>query len=273
VTEAEEVGTRANTTEGHREIIEQLPDYAIGALDDAELDRVAGHLEGCAACRNELRRVVEMVAILSEQPFPNRSTRERLLARARGQAPSPNEAFAVPAPPTLLPLQPIPAKIEDSPESIRPWWKTRLPIALAAAAAILLFVFGMSMLRTDPESAGRDTIAGIVADAPFYVLTDSELSPPASGVLYARPDESRAVLRATGLPPLPVDRHYHVWLFTDEGDRASGGQFSVDAAGRAQVLLETPRPLATYAAIAVSAEPVAGSETPTSPLALGGWLE
>jgi hypothetical protein len=158
------------------------------------------------------------------------------------------------------------------PTPIRPWWKTQVPLALGMAAALLLLAFGLSTLRPEAPGAGQAIIAGIVADAPFYPLTDGELRPPATGVLFAAGDAMQAVLVAEGLPLLPTEQRYQVWLFAANGERTSAGLFTPDASGRAEVLLETERELAAYAAVAVSAEPAAGGQGPTSPLALGGWI-
>lgn len=262
----------ANPEAGHLEIIELLPDYAVGRLNDTELDHVARHLEECPTCRHALRQILHMVGILSNQPVPSPSTREELLARARGEESpiAPDWALGPPAPPPPVPMT---TDGPERPSPIRPWWKTQVPIALTMAAALLLLAFGISALRPTVPVADDAIIASIIANAPLYPLTDGDLTPPASGVLFADDGASRAVLLAEGLPPLPADQRYQVWLFTDDGERASGGLFTPDASGRAEILIETPQPLRAYAAVAVSAEPAGGSQTPTSPLALGGWID
>ena len=266
----------ANRGQDHEQIIELLPDYAVGALGEAADDDVARHLETCASCRHELRIVLQLVGVLSDTPPPSPAPRETLLARARGETASPVAPVVSPLPASQPPRLPEHKLPEGGARSAPPhWWQRTVPIAFAAAAvaAAILLTVGIVALRPNANDTNQAAIAQVIAHAPFYQLSDSDLSPPAAGVLFAMAEEPRAVLLAEGLPPLENGQRYQIWLFTREGERSSGGLFSPDAGGRAEVLLETPQPMLAYAAVAVSAEPSAGSPAPTSPLVLGGWLE
>lgn len=260
-------------TPNHPEIVELLPDYAIGALDGEELERVSRHLEECASCRRELQQLLALVGVLADVAPPRGATRDRLLARARSQEPPGRTAPPPDAEP--LPVRALPAERSPAtgPEARRPTpWPRPALVGALAAAAVLLVAIGVWNLRPNNESSDRDAIAAIVAGATAHPLTDGQLSPPASGVLFTAADDDRAALVAEGLPPLPADQRYQIWLFADDGERTSGGLFAADPGGRAEVVIDPPQPLAAYAAVAVSAEPAAGSQAPTSPLALGGWL-
>ena len=70
-----------------------LPSYALGALEDDERANVETHLDGCAACRNEVERLTAAVDALAESVVPVApppDVRRRLMARiaAERQAPS-----------------------------------------------------------------------------------------------------------------------------------------------------------------------------------------
>ena len=293
-------------TRGHPEIVEQLPDYAGGALDDAELDRIAAHLEACPECRRELGRVLELVGMIGEV-FPPERVRADILRIATEPpvappllAPPPLAAPAVegaaprrPVFPTPVPA-PAPVPVPDGaampavPTAVAPTagsaptpgrvlqpspsaWR-RAALATLAAAAVLLAALGFWTLRLQQEVADQAAIAALVAGATVSPLTDGELFPAAAGALFSASDRRQALLVADGLPPLPPDRSYQIWLFDDEGGRTAGQRFAVDAAGRAEVVVEAPEPFAAYGAVAISAEPAGGSQEPTSALALGGWI-
>ncbi|MGH2557820.1 MAG: anti-sigma factor [Thermomicrobiales bacterium] len=83
---------------------------------------------------------------------------------------------------------------------------------------------------------------------------------------------SAAFLLAHGLPALPSDQRYQIWLFTESGEQISAGSIAGGADGFVQGLIRAPESFAAYWAIGLSAEPYAGNAAPTAPLALGGWL-
>ncbi len=56
----------------HEEIRNDLPAYAIGALEEDERVEVERHLEGCAVCRAELDELVEAAGVLLDAEGPPR---------------------------------------------------------------------------------------------------------------------------------------------------------------------------------------------------------
>jgi len=52
----------------------------------------------------------------------------------------------------------------------------------------------------------------------------------------------------------------------------SGGFLPVDADGNSEALIEATASFGSYVAVGLSPEPLAGSASPTGPLALGGWI-
>ena len=92
----------------------------------------------------------------------------------------------------------------------------------------------------------------------------STRSSPA-GVLYTDPGAEVALLLAFRLPPLPPDRRYQVWLFTQDGVRAGGDSFAPGAEGNSQILLRAPASFARYRAVGVSAESPGDGESPSAP--------
>jgi hypothetical protein len=103
-----------------------------------------------------------------------------------------------------------------------------------------------------------------------YPLDDSDLPVSATGVLFAEPQGRKVYLVANGLPALPQNERYQVWLFTTDDQQQSAGLVTVGARGDLHAVLETSAPFANYVGVALTAEPESGSAVPTSDLVLGG---
>lgn len=251
----------------HEQVIALLPDYAIGALEPAELDQVAQHLETCPACRAELRQILELGALLSDVSPPAPAIRRQLLEVVQREATPATGQDVAPKPDRPAPIpfsRPRQTGVAGRPR--------RAPALLAAAAALLIIGLGIWNLRLRDAGQQYETIAGILSSATVYPLTDSQVTPPASGVLLAGTDDRTALLIANDLPPLAAGEEYQIWLVDEAGESAAAGVLAADAEGRAQTELNLPQPLSAYVAVAISAEPAAGGAEPSGPLALGGWL-
>jgi anti-sigma-K factor RskA len=146
-------------------------------------------------------------------------------------------------------------------------------LAVASAAALLLIGAAGWGYERRAENAQHDQIAALVSDpATAHPLDDSELADQATGVVFVDPNGRDVYLIAHGLPALPSDQRYQVWLFTKESTRISAGLLQPAPNGEVRALLETPSPATDYVGLALSAEPIAGSAEPTSVMTLGGAL-
>lgn len=259
----------------HEIIIELLPDYAIGALDERTAAAVQRHLASCQSCWLEHVSNLEAMGLLVNAAAPGPEVRAAFLTRATQERPIPagaDELDVLRSSSSHL-AQDAPPRDSQRPKPIAPQWRRALPLAFAAAAAAILLLAFFAPWRSVQQDPAARVIAEIVTTAPSFELAESDQEPPASGVLYAEANENRAVLVARNLAALDEGLQYQIWLFNADGERTSGGQFSPDSSGQAEILIETPLTLASYSAIAVSAEPEEGSQAPTSPLTLGGWLQ
>ncbi len=246
----------------HTEISELLPDYAAGSLPDGDLWRVEWHLSGCAQCQAEFAGLLDLVSRLVVTLPPRPVTKQRLLAAAR----------PLPAAPVLRDAASAP---RESSSRRWPWFRLgRAPQAILGALALAAFLLGGWNLVLQRELAERSWVEGLLTNpAAAHPLTDSELASGASGVFFADGDLRQAVLLANDLPTLGDDRRYQVWLFTEEGERISGGLFDPNDDGTATAIIDAPAPMGDYWAVGISAEPADGSLAPTSPLVLGGWIQ
>lgn len=255
----------AAPTPDHDELAGMLPDHAVGALSTEAAEIVERHLAGCAACRAELANIQELIGLLVVAAPPSPGVKASLLARV---ATAPRTA--TPAPVTQRPPRLAQAKPR---RSWREWWPVA-PVRLGFAVALLLIVglgaWNLFLQQELDESPGTAQLLG--ETAAVVPLTDSQISPPASGLLITDPMSEEAVLVAQELPELPPDQRFQVWLFTEDGSQVSGGLVAANSEGVIDSRIRAPDEFGAYVAVALSAEPAAGSPNPTSPLVLGGWL-
>ncbi len=145
--------------------------------------------------------------------------------------------------------------------------------ALVAASAAIFLVSGLGAWSYDERNAviEDDHISALVSDpATAYPLDDSDLPVAAGGVVFAEPTGREVYLVANGLPVLPHDQRYQVWLFTTQNTQQSAGLLPAAADGEIRALLQTPGPFTDYVGVALTAEPQTGSAVPTSDMVLGG---
>ena len=86
--------------------------------------------------------------------------------------------------------------------------------------------------------------------------------PNAAGELMISKDGQFALLVVIGLPILDPDYKYQLWLVRD-GQRTSGGMFTVTSGGYGSMTLSLPQSLSGYSHFDVTIEPADGSPVPT----------
>lgn len=261
----------------HLTIVAQLPDYVLGKLDETSLRRVARHLDVCPICWRESADAMDLLGLLAEVPPPPTQVRDAILHRAAATPRAANRPVAA----SGTAVAGVGSGDEASEmEGARPERSQRMPFgkpvprwALVAASAAVFLVSGMMGLSYQQRQAMTldNRIAALVDDpAMAYPLDDSDLPVPAAGVVFAEPNGREMYLVANGLPVLPHDQRYQVWLFTTENTQESAGLLTVEADGDLRALLETPDPFADYVGVGLTVEPRTGSDVPTSDLVLGG---
>jgi anti-sigma-K factor RskA len=274
---------RDRSMQEHLSIVGMLPDFVLGKLDETSLRRVAKHLEHCPTCNEEGANAMDVLGALAEVPPPPACLRGEILRRAAVADPTPqrdssNAGEAADGQEVgrviSLRLGPDAAKPRNAPFG-RPLSRR---VLLAASAAVLLAstLLGWSYERQHapvPPISLNDRIEMLMKDpAAAYSLDDSDLPIPARGVVFAAPTGREVYLVADGLPALPPDRLYQVWLFTKGNQVVSPGMVSPGTNGEVRALLETPDPFDTYIALSLTAEPVSGKHRPTSEEVLGGMF-
>ena len=100
-------------------------------------------------------------------------------------------------------------------------------------------------------------------------LTGTSNAPGATGVLVISQDGNLGTLIVDNLPPLDASRQYQLWLIQD-GQRTSGGVFSVSPAGYGAMTVNSKLPLITYTTFGITIGPTGGSPGPTGAKVMGG---
>lgn len=224
----------------HDDIIALIPAYALGTLDVAEAKSVTRHLRQCAACRAELdlyRQVTDELALAAPDAAPDPQLKQRLMARIGQQ-----EETAVSPSSTAGPLALLRRWLGQSP------WQPALLLIF-----ILLLVGNLLLWQRSPEEPlpGRQ-----------IVLTSTDVAPQARAMIHISENGRWGTLIVEDLPPLPEDQQYQLWLIKN-GERDSGGIFSVPDHGYYTLSISAPETLNSYNAFGVTIEPFGGSTGPT----------
>jgi anti-sigma-K factor RskA len=233
-------------------VIDLLPAYALDALDPDEKRQVERHLQTCPACQVELqafREAAGMLAYAARPAVPPERLKQALMRAVRpGQEPATRQPAA---------------------RWITRLWQgfVRLSPGLAIAALVLVLALGAANLVLLRQTGQR------AATQPFRVvaLAGTPASPQANGLLVISATGREGTLIVDGLPQLDRQHQYQLWLIKD-GQRTSGGVFSVYDEGYGAMVVDSPRPLSEYPAFGITIEPLGGSHGPTGEKVLGGEI-
>jgi len=222
-------------------------------------------------------------------PAPSAGLRDRLLMAARADRAGGDGMAAAPAAgtgtrPKVVPVEEAgPLGTTDRAPGLAPvipfrrtsrfggGWPVAAALALVATGAVAWALTMQDRMRgQEAELAARRTeiAAERAASARAVALVATADGPSGAwGDLFYDPDDLRVMLHFDGLPVLPDDRAYQLWML--EGTNPIPSEtFAVDAAGEKMMAMEAD--LSGYDAVALTVEPVGGSSAPTSaPILLG----
>lgn len=229
-------------------VIELIPAYALGCLDEDETEVVVAHLAHCSLCQQELgiyQGVVDDLPLALPLRTPSPAVKTQLMAHRPPPA-------ATPTPMTWL--QRVWVVVRAG--LMHPLWRPALVVAL--------LLVGIGQISRWQQSQTADPWTTIV-------LSPTDYAPQAQGLIVVYADERLGALIAEALPPLPPEQQYQLWLIED-GQRTSGAIFSVAPSGYHTLSFEAPHPLWQYSAFGITIEPAGGSPGPTGPRVLGHGL-
>lgn len=267
----------------HSERYEELAAlHALGLLSGAESAEFSRHLEeGCSVCERLLEDFRFSAAALSvEAPArrPPAELREKILAGLPGVATGTGRPREAPLTPTLSR-----GEAERRPRAA--WW-------LAAAAAVLVALLlwddarirrqredlrsrtaqlSGELSRAQAEAARRDLRVRVLEsdDVRILFLGGKYPQPSARAKIFWSEKAKTGVILAGNLAPLPADKQYELWVFS-EGKPVPAGVFDADPSGRALFESVNLSGVVTAQNFAVTIEPRGGVSQPTGPIVLVG---
>jgi anti-sigma-K factor RskA len=238
----------------HASIEELIPAYALGATDPADSQAAQAHLSTCADCRALLASYSDLGEALLYATPPMSAPQGAAIRMQRRLTP---------------PRQDV---------TPTPWWRrlnSRLLVPGLAFAVLLLVItnlywFGRTSGLQQQLTEQASLVASLTNASTISLHADAP-APNAHGVVYASTKGQIALLCVYGMPELPPDKAYQVWLIKD-GKRESGGVFQVSEYGFGFLMVKPTHALSEYSSVGITVEPVVGSPAPTSPRVLGGSL-
>ncbi|MBL8155380.1 MAG: anti-sigma factor [Anaerolineae bacterium] len=224
------------------ELLDLIPAYALDALDAEERAAVEGLLRTDAEARQ----------LLAEY-------------QALGQA----MTLATPARRAPAHLQADLRKrlaAESSPKVVSRGRSIPLWIPAAVAAAVVVIVGALALIRPGQGDPGADLYAQIVAQTGHVTraIQPAEGASPQGEMVYTA-DGKQAVIRVSDLPALGAEQTFQLWLIDATGARSGGLLRFDDPSGPHYIVIPLEKPAQEYAAFGVSTEPVGGSPLPDGP--------
>jgi anti-sigma-K factor RskA len=230
-------------------ILESLPAYALGSLDEEEARLVAEHLAGCHLCRTELgafQRVADQLSLAIPEALPSTELKPRLMERIQG------------------------LNMKRQPQSSDRRFPVRLLPIGASVGLLLIVVLAVSNILLWQKINHPEFLTGPLGMRAI-ALQNSGAAPDASGFVVIGADGKNGVLVVDQLPSLDANHEYQAWLERD-GKSISGAVFSVDEDGYRGVRITALESLLVYSEISVTIEPAGGSDDPTGERVLSGSL-
>lgn len=223
---------------------EDLPAYALGALDRGESEVIASHVETCATCARDLAQfedaLFEAAAIGAVNVEPPSDLRTRIVLRHRGARVPTAKAWG---------------------DRVIEFLRSPVPAALPLALAILLVVaFGVVGASRQQADTYTHALAG-VADGRVVALAPTGANPDArAAVVIPTQGSPYLVVR---LPAPPAGKAWEAWVLR----AGTSGPVAVPAGTteRGDVFtLSLTAPLGAGDGVAITLEPASGSAQPTT---------
>lgn len=216
--------------------------YAVDALSPEEAAEFVKHLQGCEACRIEVRELQAAAATLgaSEAAAPPPDLKARVLAAA-DRSPQ--------LPPKVVPLH----------RARSPRWTARIASAAAAIVLVVGVGFGISQLRgSSPDQA--PVMAASVAQVFRAKDAKTETVDTSNGgkvTVATSARLGRMALETHALPSLGSRQVYQLWA-VHNGSPTSAGVVDDVALGKAMAMPSN------HTTVAITIEPAGGSDQPTT---------
>ncbi len=183
--------------------------YALDALENTERERFEHHLQRCQPCSHEVRGLHEtatrLALAVAEPPPPG--LRDRVLsmaARTRQHPP-------------VMDQRPVPQP--------RSAWVPRLAGIAAAVAVAVAVALGITQSATqgklDRVQAQEQAIEAVL-NAPDARIVSHRSSVGGTATVVFSEARHKMIFTTSGLPPLPDNKVYELWLIAPGSNRPAG---------------------------------------------------
>jgi len=228
----------------HQEMLEKIPAYALGALDEADAEMLASHIASCFECQAELQlyqQATEQIGLAASGPAPSAEIKARLFSQ----------------------ITPEP-EVSKEPAGWQKWFARRPALAMVSVGLILVLAVSNLLLWNQVQQF-RIPSFRVVS------LASTEVMPDAVGMIVISADGRYGTLVASDLASLPEDQQYQLWLIKGE-ERTSGGVFSAAGSGYVAFQVYSKQPLESFDGVGITIEPYGGSPGPTGDKVMGADL-
>jgi anti-sigma-K factor RskA len=232
------------------ELRDQYELYALGALDPEESAELDAHLrrEGdpCVAGVFRARQMMTSLALMTPESHPPARLRKRVV----GLVVEPKRTWF------------------RAPE----WIGATIALAIIAGwlansrrdQARALAELRLAAQRNNTELARLTEAFALMNDPAAKQVVFGEGAPkPPRGRVFVNPNRG-VLLLASNLPPAPAGKIYEMWIIPKGGAPLPAGLFQSEPDGTAMYVRKGPVDIASTAVIAVTLEPEAGSQAPTT---------
>ena len=234
----------------HTPYLENIPAYAIGALDAEDVIALESHLTTCASCRTELagyRFLHESLLTAVPPKQPSDALRKRLQSRLPSAQ------------------KPAPARPQ------RTWTFSFSRLAVGASLILLLAMNLYSILQTRTMQQEQTRLSRQIRTGQTVM---SMLSYPATqrlsindkvvGSVLVDKERDIVALIVWNMPELTDNQTYQIWLIDQQEDRVSAGVFNSETDQPYTTKIIYPKQkLTDFTAVGVTVEPAGGSDQPT----------
>ena len=226
----------------HSLIHENIPAYALGALDAEDARALEAHLRTCKACQAELaayREISDNLLMTVPPREPSPALRKRLQSRLPSAQKTRRTRFM--------------------------WSFGQLGLAGALVLLFAMSVFSFVKLRDfQRQSQNSQAVLAMLSYPGTQAFPISGGS--VSGTVLLDKDRNSAAVIAWNLPKITRGQTYQIWWIEPNGHRVSAGTFRPQAD-----LPYTTQPcfssqsVSSFVGLGVTIEPAGGSSQPTGP--------
>jgi anti-sigma-K factor RskA len=150
--------------------------------------------------------------------------------------------------------------------SLRAWlFAPGMTMRVAVMAVIVVLVASNVLLWTQVNQLSQMNKHGYAS----VLLDSTDNNPEKTGMVVYTSDGRYGFLVVNGLDTLDESQQYQLWLIKD-GERTSGGIFSVGRSGYHVLEIKSKIRLDTYDGFGITIEPAGGSPGPTGDRVLDG---